>query len=290
MRAHQYKEIGQELTFDTLDSNQKHRKSELLEAALEQSERGQWAESVESNRAILEIDPRDASAYNRLGRSLTKLGRLREALEAYQRSVEVDPANPVALRNSVRLRGVLENMDGDTVPPADPLDIRAENFVMETGRSDVVTLEDLSPAPQIATLMPGDSLELRAEGPYLRLYTTGGERVGLVPAKVAHRLLELIAAGNMYSADVVRANVDGVLVLLRETYRNPATRGKLPFPTVTRHAPESRAALRDAALVAAVDDEFVGEPELDDDEDVDDTDEVQTETLPDTDDTDDVEE
>lgn len=276
------------MTVETLDDNQRRNKAELLEAALEQSERGLWSESVESNQAIVELDPNDVSAHNRLGRSLTKLGRLRDALQAYQRAVDVDPANAIALRNSARLQGVLENLEADEVPPANSSDIRADNFVMETGRSAVLALEDLSPADQIATILPGDTLELRADGPYLRLYTLAGDPVGVVPARSAHRLIELLAAGNEYSADVVTASVDGVQVLIRETYRSPETRGKLPFPAVTRQAPETRAALR-ATLATTVEDEFVSDPDIDED-DTDDTDGSRTSSLPDSDDSDDVEE
>lgn len=276
------------MTVETLDDNQRRNKAELLEAALEQSERGLWSESVESNQAIVELDPNDVSAHNRLGRSLTKLGRLRDALQAYQRAVDVDPANAIALRNSARLQGVLENLEADEVPPANSSDIRADNFVMETGRSAVLALEDLSPADQIATILPGDTLELRADGPYLRLYTLAGDPVGVVPARSAHRLIELLAAGNEYSADVVTASVDGVQVLIRETYRSPETRGKLPFPAVTRQAPETRAALR-ATLATTLEDEFVSDPDIDED-DTDDTDGSRTSSLPDSDDSDDVEE
>ncbi len=276
------------MTLDTLDDDQRRQKAELVEAALDQSERGLWSESAESNRAIVDLDPRDVSAHNRLGRSLTKLGRLREALDSYQRAVEVDPANAIALRNSARLQGVLENLEADTVAPANSSDIRADNFVMETGRSAVLELEDLSPADQVATILPGDTLELRVDGPYLRLYTLTGNPVGVVPARQAHRLIELLTAGSEYSADVVSASVNGVEVLIRETYRSPETRGKLPFPAVTRQAPESRAALR-ATLAASLDEEFVHEPDIDED-DSEDTDENATTTLPDSDDSDDIEE
>lgn len=277
------------MSVDILDGDQTQRKAQLFEAALSQSESGQWQESVESNRAITELDPTDTSAFNRLGRSLTKLGRLGEALEAYQHALEVDPANAVAQRNSTRLQQVLDNLSGDTVPAADAIEIRAENFVMETGRSSVIALEDLSPADQIATILPGDTLELHPDGPYLRLHTLAGGAVGVVPARVAHRLLELMAAGNAYSADVVSASVDGVQVLIRETYRAPDTMGKLPFPTVTRQAPESRAALRAAGGAEAIDEGFVSEPDIDDD-DVEETDETATTPLPETDDTDDTDE
>ncbi|MDQ3327806.1 MAG: tetratricopeptide repeat protein [Chloroflexota bacterium] len=279
------------MTFDTTttdtESEETRTRAQLLEAALEQSEQGLWNESLQTNRTMIEMDPNDVSAHNRVGRSLTKLGRLREALDAYRHAVEIDPSNAIALRNSARLRGVLESVDAEVVGESDPVNIRAENFVMETGRADVVELEDLSPPQQIATILPGDSLQLQVDGPYLRLFTRSGDAVGLVPSKTAHRLIELIREGNEYSADVVNASLDIVRVLLREIYRSPETHGRLPFPTLTRLAPENRAALLGSAVSASAGDEIMAETDPDDD--TDDSDDPQTEPLTEPDDTDDSE-
>lgn len=276
------------MTIEDFTTEQKRPLPQLLEDALEQSEKGQWSESIETNRAILALNPEDVSALNRLGRSLTKLGRLREALEAYDGTIAIDPANAIALRNSARLRGVLENLQDDTVTAVSSSDVRAEHFIMETGRSAVLSLEDLSPVQQLATILPGDMLELKPDGPYLRVYTAGGEPVGMVPAERAHRLLELMAAGNTYSAVVLNASVEGMRALIRETYRSPQTHGKLPFPAVTRQAPEARVTPRSAELGIEADEEFLGEVDID--EDVEERDETATESLSEPDDVEEPEE
>lgn len=281
-------EGGMSFMFEMTDAEQRRRKAELLDRALEQSEMGEWAEAAATNRAILEFDAEDVQAHNRLGRSLLKLGKLREALESFEGAVAVDPADAIALRNRARLQGVLGAGAEDEVEPARTGESRAENFVMETGRSTVVPLEDLSPSGQFATLLPGDSLQLRSDGPYLRVLTEAGERVGTVPASGAHRALELMAAGNEYSADVLSASAEGVRVLLRETHRTPETHGRLPFPAVPRTAAESRAAARAAAAITVpVEEEFVAEADVDDDARTDEADDNATESLPDTDDTED---
>lgn len=253
------------MTFERPENEQRQEKTRLFEEALDQSERGLWPESAASNQALLEIDPLDVSALNRLGRSLTKLGRLREALDAYERAKSIEPANAIAIRNSARLQGVLETLGADTVAGADSSEVRAENFIMETGRSAVLMIEGLNNPEQIATILPGDMVDLKPEGPYLKMYTISGGEVGMVPAERAHRLLELIAAGNIYSAVVVNASTEGVRVLIRESYRSPETHGKLPFPTVSRQAPEARMVARDANLGVLTEEEIVREPDIDDD-------------------------
>lgn len=275
------------MTLDSLTDAERREKLQLLDTALEHSEQGQWAEAADTNQAILALDPEDVTALNRLGQSLTKLGKLREAYEAYSKAVEIDPANAIALRNSARLREMLDNLQADVVEPADPAELRAENFIMETGRSLVLPVEDLGTTRDIATILPGDSLELRPEGPFLRLYTQAGGLVGAVPPERAHRLLELLAAGNKYSAVVATVSVQGVDVLIRESYRSPETYGKLPFPAVSRQTPEARVGAREAPVEPSAE-EYADEPDVDTDSD--EPAESQTESLVETDDSDDSDE
>jgi tetratricopeptide (TPR) repeat protein len=275
------------VTLDSLTDAERREKLQLLDTALEHSEQGQWAEAADTNQAILALDPEDVTALNRLGQSLTKLGKLREAYEAYSKAVEIDPANAIALRNSARLREMLDNLQADVVEPADPAELRAENFIMETGRSLVLPVEDLGTTRDIATILPGDSLELRPEGPFLRLYTQAGGLVGAVPPERAHRLLELLAAGNKYSAVVATVSVQGVDVLIRESYRSPETYGKLPFPAVSRQTPEARVGAREAPVEPSAE-EYADEPDVDTDSD--EPAESQTESLVETDDSDDSDE
>lgn len=66
-----------------------------------------WEKAVEVNENILELFPRDVQSYNRLGRSLTELGRYRDALAAYQASLRLDKRNKIASRNTRRLIDLL---------------------------------------------------------------------------------------------------------------------------------------------------------------------------------------
>ncbi|MDQ3855570.1 MAG: tetratricopeptide repeat protein [Chloroflexota bacterium] len=276
------------MSIDRVDDEQRREKARLIEDAISQSESGSWADAVATNQAILDIEPDDVLALNRLGRALTKQGRLREALDAYDRARQADPANAIALRNTARLNAILNEMDADTVDTVDSSELRPDHFIMETGRSAVLALDNLAEIHTLATVLPGDLLELRPDGPYLRLFTRSGAAVGTVPAERAHRLIELMSAGNEYTAVVVNSSVEGVRVLIRESFRSPQTRGKLAFPAIVRQAPESRAASR-VGEAAVVEDEFAAEPDIDD-EDVEEPEVTSTEALAEQDEVDDTEE
>src|SRR5437870_4084414 len=68
-----------------------------------------WEEAAALNRAILATVPNDVDSWNRLGKSLIELGRFRDARDAYQRSIELDPVNTIAKRNLDRLSNVKED-------------------------------------------------------------------------------------------------------------------------------------------------------------------------------------
>src|SRR5687768_515371 len=72
---------------------------QAIQLALE----SKWEEAVALNRSILTVHANDVETWNRLGKSLLELGRYGEALEAYTKSVELDPINTIARRNVDRL-------------------------------------------------------------------------------------------------------------------------------------------------------------------------------------------
>lgn len=236
-----------------LTSEQRREKNRLVEQAIENSKNAQWQEAVESNRRILELDPDDVQAMNRLGRSLVKLGKLREALETYNNSLKIDAANPIALRNRTRLQILLESVDEHSIATAETPVGFAGKFTMEAGRSALIQLEEPGSPEVLATILPGDGLNLQANGPYLEVVTPSGGHVGLIPHDRAHRLLRLLEAGNEYSVLVVSANADSVFVLVSETYRSPQTQGRLPFPTITRQSAETRETMREIERMSGFD-------------------------------------
>ena len=61
-------------------------------------ELGQHKEAVEKYEKALQIDPESAIAYHNLGSELMRLGRRKEALEMQTKGAELDPKYPVDLR------------------------------------------------------------------------------------------------------------------------------------------------------------------------------------------------
>jgi hypothetical protein len=205
-------------------------KKQQSDVAIELALQGKWTEAVEVNKQILEDFPTDVDAYNRLGKAQTELGRYREAKQAYNKALEVDPLNTIAQKNLARL-ATLKKAAAGPRPAAQK--IAPQMFIEETGKTGVTTL--VRPDKDIAAQMTaGDLVELEVTKGKLTVHTADGETLGEVEPRLGQRLTKLIAGGNEYIAAISALDNGSVKVFIRETFQHASQTGKLSFPpTVT---------------------------------------------------------
>lgn len=199
----------------------------LSEHAVKLAVQNRWEEAVTVNRKILELFPEDVEAWNRLGRALTELGKYSEALEAYQRALELDPNNTIARKNRDRLTLLREREEAPS--PAER--VSPELFVAEPGKTGTAELINMGSQETLAKLAAGDQVELRLSGNRLEVYSTRGEYIGQVEPKVGLRLASLMRGGNQYVAAIQSLSDGNVRVIIREVYQHPSQVGKVSFPT-----------------------------------------------------------
>ena len=200
---------------------------QLADIAIAQATRGEWLAAIETNQQIIELGG-DVDAHNRLGKALTELDRLAEALEAYQAALERDRTNRIAERNIERLEALLTAADaarGDRHAAQAP----AALFIEDMGKTGSARLINLAPAKQLAPLSPGDAIELRAADEELEARVRG-LKVGQVEPRVANRLLKLMVKGNRYEAALTTVRDDDLRLIIREVFADPANFGTVSFP------------------------------------------------------------
>src|SRR5680860_720961 len=103
---------------------------QLGEDARLASMEGRWEDALVINHELVERSPRDATAYNRIGKSYLELGQVQQAIDSYTLSLKNDPANMIARRNLQRL----EQLRGhaEEVKPRDKqLTQRTNVFIQE---------------------------------------------------------------------------------------------------------------------------------------------------------------
>jgi tetratricopeptide (TPR) repeat protein len=226
-----------------------------VEQAIALAMQNRWEEAIKVNQSILDLFPNDTDALNRRGRALTELGRYREAREAYQKTLELDPTNTIARKNLARLA----TLKVEEAPPSrEKVDPRM--FIAETGKTGVVTLVHPAPRDVLAKVAAGDQVSLKVDGRMLRVETLTGDFLGNIDPKIAQRLVDLIRSGNQYTAAVM-ANEDGNLrIFIRETYQDPSNFGKISFP-VRGEAPGIRPYIRETLLKYELEEEEEAEAE-----------------------------
>ena len=215
---------------------------EAIQLALESN----WQEAVSINRTILDKYGPDEDAYNRLGKALSELGRLEDALEAYGETLKLNPLNVIAQKNqrkfgamleqSARVEGVHSSVDVDL-------------FAEEPGKSALTVLTKPS-GGVLAQVAPGDPVELEQVGGVLHATTARGVALGDVEAKISRRLIPLIESGNRYSAAVARAEDNRIEIMIREVFQAPENARKSSFPIARGKREEFRPYAKESLLAS----------------------------------------
>src|SRR3954454_18145251 len=199
------------------------------EQAIQLALESKWEEAAALNKTILAAHPSDVEAWNRLGKSLLELGRLREAHEAYGHSVALDPVNTIAKRNMDRLSTLVDNTDGDEIQrPGMVVKASQDLFIEEIGKTGVTVLREVG-KETVARLTAGDEVYLKPGEELIQIEDATGESIGALEPKLALRLLRMIEGGNKYAAAVKSLGENDVELIIKEIYRDPS-QTRLSFP------------------------------------------------------------
>ncbi|MBV8527963.1 MAG: tetratricopeptide repeat protein [Candidatus Dormibacteraeota bacterium] len=231
-------------------------RSMFVEEAVQQALESRWADALATNQALMEKYGADEETHNRVGKALTELGRLPEALESYSASLTLNPLNLIAQKNVRKLAALLESKE-TVATAAQPIDVEA--FTEEPGKSALTVLTP--PARKVTvSVAPGDVVELQPNSDQLLAETGRGVPLGAVDTKIARRLLPLMATGNRYSAAVARIDDHGIEIIIREAYQAPENAHVTSFQMSRARRDEFRPYAKDSLLASReIDAESAGE-------------------------------
>lgn len=174
---------------------------------------GNWEEAIKLNKSLLVDNPRDVEALNRMGLAYTILGKSKSAKNTYQKVLEIDPLNSIAIKN------LKKNKSDSVKEPGDSVVIQVNNiFLEETGKTKVVELINLAQAEVLLTLQTGQSVDLSAKR--LKIFISQGKKyIGVLPDDIGKRLIKFIKGGNKYEAFVKSSDHQNVTIFIRELRR-----------------------------------------------------------------------
>lgn len=211
---------------------------------------GRWEEAVAANKAIIEVFPKDISAYNRLGKALTELGRYDEAMAAYSNALEISPKNSIARKNLRRLSLLKE---AQASPEGEQHRVTPHLFIEEMGKAGVASLKQPASREALAKISAGDPVQLKVKGQSVIVETDHGDYLGEVEPKIGTRLAKLIAGGNRYTAAITSLTDHEVKVIIKEIFQHPSLAGRPSFPA--KGPADFRPYVRDSILKYELEDE-----------------------------------
>jgi tetratricopeptide (TPR) repeat protein len=201
---------------------------QLAEDARQAAIEGRWEDALVLNQQLIERPPRDATAFNRLGKAHLELGHEQQALEAYTASLKIDPANMIARRNLQRLEQLRGH--GELQAREKKLTPRTSVFIQEVGKTWVDELINPASSDVLANITSGEALQLKVTKGKLIVNRNDGVYLGEVEPRTAERLIQLMKGGNTYEVYALGTSAAGLRIILRETYRHPSQADRVSFP------------------------------------------------------------
>ena len=188
----------------------------LQDEAIRTTLAGDWQKAISLNKNLIEENPEDVSAYNRLAFALNILGKTKHAKTAYQKVLELDPLNQIALRNIKKLGSSI----GKSTTFADgKFNLLNNTFLEETGKTKIVELVNIAPSQITDFLRHGETLILSIKRLKIFVLTQEKKFIGMLPDDIAIRLIKFINSGNVYEAYIKSCSGAYIVIFIRELKR-----------------------------------------------------------------------
>jgi hypothetical protein len=186
-------------------------KTQAIQTALT----GDWDRAITFNQMLLEDNPDDIDTLNRLAYAQASLGNIKEAKNIYQKVLNLDIQNPIALRNLKRL-----NSTFSTKAQATPPNLKMTNlFIEEPGKTKVIELINVAEQKITSQLRCGEFLSLSVKRSKIFVLDNQKQYIGMLPDDISRRLIEFINGGNEYEAYVKTVQANKVIIFVRELKR-----------------------------------------------------------------------
>ena len=185
-----------------------------------------WEKALGLNRQILKLDPENIDALSRSGRAYFELGKLEQAKKYYQLALKVDPYNPIALKNLKILK--VSKSNGKIALNHNP--VNPNMFLHEPGKTKVITLLKVAEPQKLSLLYPGMPVTLTLRNRNISVADMQNQYLGVLPDDVSFLLIKLIKGGNKYETIVKSVRVNGLSVIIRESFRASKFKNSPSFP------------------------------------------------------------
>ncbi len=180
--------------------------------AVQTALQGDWKAAIVLNEMLLEENPEDIDALNRLAFAKASIGESKEAKNIYQKVLTLDANNPIAIKN-------LQRMSGSSNATTQYQHIVKNVFIEEPGKTKVVELINTADKKVVTPLRNGENLMLHVKRMKIFVLDNQKQYIGMLPDDIGNRLINFIEGGNQYEAYVKTIHTNRVIILVKEVKR-----------------------------------------------------------------------
>ncbi len=178
---------------------------------------GDWDTAIHLNIELLKETPDDIETLNRLAFAYGIVGNHDMAKKTYEKVLEVDIQNPIALRGLKRLTTTQSDCNKEYSSHASQK--FTNMFLEESGKTKIINLANVAGPKILSALRTGEQLVLSVKRSKVFVLDWQKQYVGMIPDNIGNRLIKFLTGGNCYEAYVKCIAVNKVTIFVKETKR-----------------------------------------------------------------------
>jgi len=199
----------------------------LKDKAIQAMLLGDWKNAASLNKDLIDENPKDIDALNRLAYVFTILGKIQEAKSTYRKVLKIDVLNQIAIRNIKKLTEMGPKQIAKSLSSIKGV---TNTFLEETGKTKIISLVNTAQPKIIALLTTGQPVVITIKRSKIFVQDQNAQYLGVLPDDIGKRLIKLIKGGNTYTACIKSATEHNVCVFIKETKRTSKYKNQPSFP------------------------------------------------------------
>lgn len=201
----------------------------LSEQAIDAALDCRWEEALKLNKKILKLDPQNVDGLARLARVYLEMGRITLAKKYYLEVTKIDPYNPIALKNLKIIRSFKPNGQPTIIHLNGGGKLSASLFLQEPGKTKIVSLLKVAEPQKLSQAYCGMPVDMIIKNRKITIIDGYGNYLGVLPDDISHHLVKLLRGGSKYALFIKSIKVNGLAVLIKETFRSKRFKNQPSF-------------------------------------------------------------
>lgn len=201
----------------------------LSQLAIDAALDSRWEEALKLNKKLLKLNPCNVDALARLARVYLEMGRIHLAKRYYLEVVKIDPYNPIALKNLKIIKSFKNNGQQTNIHLNATTKLSASLFLQEPGKTKIVNLLKVAEPQKLSQAYCGMPVAMVIKNRKITIVDSFGNYLGVLPDDICHHLLRLLKGGSKYDLFIKSIKVNGLAVLIKETFRSKRFKNQPSF-------------------------------------------------------------